>query len=43
VAHQGVDEHHRVDLVQRPHDQSFISSITVSVIRLIVSLPTEAP
>ena len=38
-----VDEHRRVDPLQRPVDQEAISSSTLSVIRLMVSLDTAAP
>ena len=41
--HDRVDENRRVDLVQGRVDQVCISSITLSVIRLMVSLLTEAP
>jgi hypothetical protein len=39
----GVDEHHRVDAVERAVHQSVISSSTVSVIREMVSVLTLAP
>ena len=41
--HDRVDEDRRVDLLQGRVDQACISSITLSVIRLMVSLLTEAP